>query len=400
MIRSIRPFSRAISFKTACRGFSNKFIWPTADLGLSKASTPPTSWYTEKEFLMKVEKEHTFRNWLNIGHVQALQNEGDYLACTILDQPIVVVKSKEGTINAFYNVCRHHAAQICDDGQGSIGPNGRFTCPYHGWQYNSEGKLTKAIKMKGCENFSAKEFGLHSLPVQIVGPWVYVNFSPLKTKNIYEDVPDLGEMTKMLEGADYHKLLHYKSRNYVINCNWKVFIDNYLDGGYHVPVAHKDLTANLDIDKYERRSYDSFHVQTCPASTSSDSRIDGGKSGSTALYIFQYPNICINRYGQWMDTNITWPLGPDKCLVVFDWYIDPSLVGQKEILNSSIEKSDKVQQEDIWLCERVQKGINSRGYDVGRYAPLLEGKRAHMLIASLFDNLYRWRIFISSKTKC
>jgi choline monooxygenase len=302
--------------------FSSQYEWPSAFSGIEKASTPPTSWYKEKDFLDKVEKEHTFRRWLNVGTVQSLKNEGDYLACTVLDQPIVIVKSKNG-INAFYNVCRHHAAQICDEGTGSIGPNGRFTCPYHGWQYNSEGRLTKAVKMKGCENFSPKEFGLHSLPVQIVGPWIYVNFAPSKGTDIYQDINDLSTMEGLLKDSKYEQLIHYKSRNYVLPCNWKVFIDNYLDGGYHVPVAHKDLSANLDIDKYERRSYTNFHLQSCPtpASTPSglpDDRIDGGAPGSCALYIFQYPNICINRYGKWMDTNITWPLGPDKCLVTFD----------------------------------------------------------------------------------
>eukprot|EP01040_Poterioochromonas_malhamensis_P011293 gene11293-12302_t len=373
----LRSRSLRASLGTVAKNGKNPYEWQTANDGIERATTPPSSWYLEKDFLEKVEKQHTFRGWLNVGHTHALKKEGDYLAVTVVDQPIVVVKTKTG-YNAFYNVCRHHAAQICDEGYGSIGSNPqtcRFTCPYHGWQYNIEGKLTKAIQMKGCEGFAAKDFGLLPLPLQIIGPWIYINFSPDHNANIQQDLPDLPEMTAMLDSTHYQDLVHYTSRSYTINCNWKVFIDNYLDGGYHVPVAHKDLSANLDLKQYERKSYQTFHLQTCPSSSASDNdtRVSGGNPGALAYYIYQYPNICINRYGQWLDTNIVWPTGPQQCVVQFDWFIHPSLLADRKAVDDSIEKSDKVQQEDVWLCERVQKGINSRGYDVGRYSPLYEG---------------------------
>jgi choline monooxygenase len=159
----------------------------------------------------------------------------------------------------------------------------------------------------------------------------------------------------------------------------QVFVDNYLDGGYHVPVAHKDLSSNLNLDKYVRQDYESFHLQACPSDSNQGSvdnhRITGGQSGSSALYLFQYPNVMINRYGQWMDTNIIYPISTDRCVVHFDWFVHPSLLNEenKISLDRSIEQSDKVQQEDIWLCQRVQKGLKSRGYEVGRYAPIFEG---------------------------
>jgi phenylpropionate dioxygenase-like ring-hydroxylating dioxygenase large terminal subunit len=99
---------------------------------------------------------------------------------------------------------------------------GRFTCPYHGWQYNIDGKLAKAIKMKGCEGFSAKDFSLRSLPVKVVGPWIYVNLGKDSSSLIENDLSDLSIMTKMLEETKYTELQLYKSRKYEINCNWKV----------------------------------------------------------------------------------------------------------------------------------------------------------------------------------
>ncbi len=362
------------------------FHWPGYEKGIERATTPPSSWYKDAAFLNEVEANQTFRkHWLLVGRTDELLQDGDYLARTIMKQPLLIVKNSSTTTNsgyqAFFNVCRHHAAQICDEGKGHLdcSKGQRFTCPYHGWQYNIEGKLTKAVKMKGCQEFSVKDFGLVSVPLAIVGPWIYVKFptpGTQTTSTIHDDLPDLIPIETMLQKSNYTDLIHLETRKYILNCNWKVFIDNYLDGGYHVPVAHKQLSSNLQLKDYKRYGYDNFYLQTCPPKEEPQQQ-DLAKdrlTGQEALYIYQYPNICINRYGSWMDTNIVWPIGPNQCEVIFDWYIHKDLVNQKDMIEESIKQSDVVQQEDIWLCDRVQAGIESWGYEVGRYAPELEGK--------------------------
>jgi hypothetical protein len=92
---------------------SDIYSWPFANQGIAKSSTPPSSWYLQEEFLNKVEKEFTFRRWLNVSPASSLKNEGDYLAVTILDQPLLLVKGRNDVVSCFYNVCRHHAAQVC-----------------------------------------------------------------------------------------------------------------------------------------------------------------------------------------------------------------------------------------------------------------------------------------------
>jgi choline monooxygenase len=398
-----RFFPRKLSQLSLTRAVqTSPFEWIDHAVGIEKAVTPPVSWYTENLFYKEVEVKHVFNTWLNVGRVEPLKNVGDFFATTILDQPIVIVRSNDGKIRAFYNVCRHHAAQLCDDGTGSVGENGRFTCPYHGWQYNTEGRLTKAVKMKGCQNFHPKEFGLHELPLNIVGPWVYIKLLPIQTlnklkgsppPNIYDDLPDAKEMFGMLENTHFASMQFIRSRSYDIKCNWKVFIDNYLDGGYHVPYAHPGLTTHLNLADYQRKGFLNFHLQSCPSkattqdSTSSpedaaiaNTRLTAGSDQlRDALYIYQYPNICINRYGQWMDTNIVWPLDAHTCRVVIDWYVEKDLLAHEkagQVIEKCLEDSDQVQQEDVWLCERVSKGLRSAGYDVGRYAPTLEGKKS------------------------
>ena len=157
----------------------------------------------------------------------------------------------------------------------------------------------------------------------------------------------------------------------------------------HNNVDHKkeELTEdrkNINIDKYEnidinKNKNDEKYQKDYE---SKDININNDK----AYYLFHYPNLCINRYGKWMDTNIVYPLGPDKCIVEFEWYVEEDMIGniekeeEKEVvkknlyLDECIEESEIVQFEDIHLCERVQKGLNSTGYRgrEGRYAPNME----------------------------
>lgn len=379
--KSLNLKAKYIDIRSISSNKLNIFDWPSYDKGIENASTPPSSWYTDSRFLKEVEEKNTFKSWLMIGRKEKLENPGDYWAATFMNQPVIIIKGENGDFRAYYNVCRHHAAQICDEGFGHLDLHERFTCPYHGWEYSREGKLTKAVAMKGCLGFNPKEFSLKSIPIQIVGPWIYLNLFPGAPLNrlMFDDQPDIKTMFELLEKTNYDKLKFIASRRYVLNCNWKIFIDNYLDGGYHVPFAHISLTTNLNLSKYQRIGYENFFLQTCPAQTSTSleaeikDRISGGEKGSETVYVYQYPNICINRYGKWMDTNIVWPIGPNQCEVLFDWFVDESIIHEKDFIQKCIDQSHVVQQEDIYLCDRVQKGVQSDGYEVGRYAPTLEG---------------------------
>ncbi|XP_020112075.1 choline monooxygenase, chloroplastic-like isoform X3 [Ananas comosus] len=170
------------------------------------------------------------------------------------------------------------------------------------------------------------------------------------------------------------------------NFNKNVFCDNYLDGGYHVPYAHKGLASGLELNSYETLMFEKVSVQRCESASVEQDSFD--RLGSKAIYAFVYPNFMINRYGPWMDTNLAIPLGPTKCQVIFDYFLDPSLADDKAFIERSLEDSERVQIEDIALCEGVQRGLESPAYDSGRYAPSVEMAMHHfhsLLHASLVD---------------
>jgi choline monooxygenase len=159
----------------------------------------------------------------------------------------------------------------------------------------------------------------------------------------------------------------FDRRVYTLHCNWKVYVDNYLDGGYHVPHAHKGLSSVIEYTKYTIENLKRACLQSSPLSSGkkSESGVAATRQGR-AFYLWIYPNFMINAYEDVMDTNLVLPLAVDKCAVVFNYYFtDVSKKAAKHNL-ASIKVSEKVQDEDMAICDAVQRGLASRAYVAGR----------------------------------
>ncbi|XP_062234250.1 choline monooxygenase, chloroplastic isoform X2 [Phragmites australis] len=287
----------------------------------------------------------------------------------------VICRDANGKLHAFHNVCRHHASLLaCGSGQKTC-----FQCPYHGWTYGLDGTLLKATRISGIKNFNKNDFGLIPIKVATWGPFVLARFDDESTEDNVDDVVGdewLGSASDLLitNGIDT-SLPHICRREYIINCNWKVFCDNYLDGGYHVPYAHGALASGLQLQSYETLAYERVSVQRCESAPAEPDDFD--RLGTKALYAFVYPNFMINRYGPWMDTNLAVPLDSTRCKVVFDYFLDESMLDDQNFIEGSLKDSEQIQMEDIALCEGVQRGLESPAYGVGRYAPSVEMAMHH-----------------------
>jgi len=317
---------------------------------INKARTIPNYFYTCAQHYRK-EIETVFKNnWIGSGISTArLTKIGDFRSGTICKEPFFVMRSDNG-INVFHNVCRHHGTLLLD-GMGCVR---NIKCPYHGWTYNLDGKLTKATRIKGIEDFNVKDYSLVNIKNYLMGPIIFLGLgkiSPFPFNNIK---------------LDFDKLKHVKEVTYNLNCNWKVYVDNYLDGGYHIEHAHPDLQSSLDMSTYKIDIFDRYSVQSCKGKNT--------RVGAEQQYIFLYPNLMLNRYGRWLDTNTVIPTGPEKCKVVFDYYIEGNY---NDADSNDLIVSKRIQDEDEDLCERVQKGMHSSSYVHGRYAPNVEMAMYH-----------------------
>ena len=163
------------------------------------------------------------------------------------------------------------------------------------------------------------------------------------------------------------KLHYFDSRTYDIACNWKVFIDNYLDGGYHVPHLHKGLSSVLDYRQYTIETEDRYCLQSSPMVASTEDAATGAtRQGDRAWYFWQYPNLMINCYQGYMDTNLTLPIDADHCRVIFDFYFADVSEARRTHNQQSVAVGARVQDEDLGICEAVQRGLKSRAYGAGR----------------------------------
>ena len=172
-----------------------------------------------------------------------------------------------------------------------------------------------------------------------------------------------------------------------------MFVDNYLDGGYHVPYLHKGLDSVLDYSNYMIENGERHCLQWSPiVSEGAEAQTGAVRKGDRALYYWIYPNFMINWYDGVMDTNLVVPRGVDQTEVIFDFYF-PDVVSEERAQRNraSVEVGQRIQDEDVAICKSVQRGLNSRAYNAGRLSVRREAgehlfhRLLHADLSSTFD---------------
>ena len=335
---------------------------------LAEASTIPSSWYTH-ERLFELEKQTVFsHSWQFAARIGQLNKVGDYVTSEIAGEPIVVVRGGDNELRAFFNVCRHHAAAVMAEREGHAN---QMRCPYHGWTYSLEGELKGTPDFSGVCDFDRANNGLIPVEIGTWEKWVFVKLEAGRVRQQNESSIGLGEFLGIDLIDQCQKLnlgeLHWVARRgYTLNCNWKVFIDNYLDGGYHVPHLHKGLDSVLEYSNYGIENGEHFCLQSSPMAHGDSDDVNAVRTGQRALYYWLYPNFMMNWYEGMLDTNFVRPLAVDRTEVIFDFYFADVSASALERNLASIEVSDRIQQEDLDICESVQRGLRSRAYKAGR----------------------------------
>jgi choline monooxygenase len=327
---------------------------------LADASTIPAAWYVDPR-IAELESQTVFgKAWQMVGRVEQVERPGQFVTASIAGEPIVVVRGHDGVLRGFYNVCRHHAAAVVTEpcGQASI-----LHCPYHGWNYGLDGSLKGMPEFDGVKNFERQQNGLIPVKAEIWEKFVFVSLDPQA-----EPLPQfLGGLVKRVAPLAVSKLHYFDSRTYDIHCNWKVFVDNYLDGGYHVPHLHKGLNSVLDYKEYTIENEDRYCLQSSPmVAGTEDAATAKTRQGDRAWYFWQHPNLMINCYEGYMDTNLVLPVDVDHCRVIFDFYFGDVSESQRQYNEGSVAVGARVQEEDLGICEAVQRGLKSRAYGAGR----------------------------------
>lgn len=342
-----------------------------ASAPLERAWTIPASWYVDPR-IAELENRTTFRRtWQLVGRLDQVARPGDFLTDVIAGEPVVVVHGDDGALRGFFNVCRHHAAAVMTEAQGSAKS---LRCPYHGWTYGLDGALKGTPDFAGVCDFDKGANGLVPIGVAVWEAFVFVRLDGGDGGDDGDDGdasieaalgPQLVAEIARLGLARFH---FQERRRYAFECNWKVFVDNYLDGGYHVPYLHKGLDSVLDYAQYTIENGARYCLQKSPiVREGAEPQTGAVRQGDEALYYWIHPNFMINWYEGVMDTNLVRPLGVDRTEVIFDFYFTD--VGSEEARarnRASIDVGQRIQDEDTDICRSVQRGLTSSAYRAGR----------------------------------
>ena len=333
------------------------------DPDIARAWTLSSRLYYDAE-IFAAEREKIFaRSWQVVGHHDQVGQPGDYFTTELVGEPLLIVRDADGTLRGFYNVCRHRA------GPPAVGCGTRklFRCGYHGWTYGLDGTLISATEVEGVKGFRPEDFALAPVRTEEWFNLIFVNLDadarPLRES--------LGELPRQAERFHFAEMKLFEHRTYDMKCNWKTYVDNYLEG-YHLPSVHPGLNRELDYNAYVVEPYARHVRQFSPIRGAQPGdavprRYQEAREDLTTDYFWIFPNWMLNCYPDNVSLNIVLPLEPERSLAIFEWYL-PEKDHGGPAAKASVEFSDQIQMEDVAICEAVQKNLRSRSYSRGRFS--------------------------------
>ncbi|HEY6843945.1 MAG TPA: SRPBCC family protein [Thermoanaerobaculia bacterium] len=327
------------------------------DSRLEFASTIPSSYYNDAGALAAENRTIFARTWQLVGHEDQVRERGQFLTANVADEPVLIVRGDDGMIRAMSNVCRHRAGPVAK----GPGKRASLQCSYHGWTYALDGSLRTAPEMDGIQCWDKSSIALPKFRIETWNGLLFVNLDG--------SAAPLADFLGDLSSRTFSGSLAAR-KEWMVNCNWKVYVDNYLEG-YHIPIVHPGLFKEIDYPNYRTETRVHYSIQHAPLKK--PERIRGG---GEAEYFWIFPNLMLNVYPDNFSTNLIVPVGHDKTLTIFEWYFrDPE--SRKKEIDETIAFSDEIQIEDIDICEAVQRGLRSATYDSGRYSPARENGVHH-----------------------
>jgi phenylpropionate dioxygenase-like ring-hydroxylating dioxygenase large terminal subunit len=301
------------------------------------------------------------RTWQWVCHVEKLAKPGSYVSATIAEMPVAVVRDRDGSLRAFYNVCKHRAHELLS-GSGTARS---IVCPYHAWVYSLDGQLQGARRADRMDTFDKSEICLEQVQVEEFGGFVYVNLDPT-SRPLGEQAGDLAAEIERW-APDVAQLTHAKRLTYDVKTNWKNVVDNFLEC-YHCHIAHKEFVDLVDMDTYEVKTHGIWSSHFAEAGKHENAAYDVSHATVTQHAVWWlWPNTCLLRYpgrGNFMVFQIL-AARPDRTLETWDFYFETPELNDAEV--QSVRYVDEVlQQQDISLVESVQRGMKTPAFNQGR----------------------------------
>jgi len=316
-------------------------------------------YFNDPGLFRRIVDEVFFKNWLLACHASQLRKPGDYTTLEIYDQDIVITRTREGGIKAFYNVCQHRGHKLVE---GS-GNRKLLVCPYHAWSYDLSGKLKAAPHTGKVPGFDASRICLSEVRVENFLGFLFINLDPhcAAMDEVYPGIR--AEMTQLCPDIEQRQYAYHHTADE--GCNWFVAVENYNEC-YHCANCHPSFARGIiDPATYRIEPYGDTKVLH---HTSAPARSDAAwydTSGADYGSFFLWPASSIQFYPGGVVNSFTWrPLAVDDVRVFRGFYSNDGKVDAtlQKVIDNDRETTFR---EDLDIVREVQRGINSRGYRPG-----------------------------------
>jgi choline monooxygenase len=341
---------------------------------LNEASHIPGFFYTSPE-IFALEKERIFMtDWLAIGRVEELERPGDYRTYRLLDEPFIVARNNEGQLKAYMNRCAHRGVAVAE----GAGNAQEFVCPYHGWLYDLDGRLTGAPYMDQAVQFDKKNCRLKPLHLGVWAGWIFITFN----ENPIPFVDFIAPYDRELGFLRQEECRLGEKITIEVNCNWKFPVENLMDN-YHSRVLHvKSIGPTMGVERFtgQGRTSKAFtaYYDAKPMTADGKSRFGkmpwlDGKTDRFACSAHIAPHMHLFARADNVHPFLMWPLGVDRarieCYQLFpkDWHADPEF--SRKVKDYTAFTSQVVH-EDASVMESLHDAASSKRYQPGRMSRL------------------------------
>jgi Rieske 2Fe-2S family protein len=337
------------------------------------------------------EKAHIFtREWFYAGREEDLATAGSYLVVDVAGESVLVVRTREGALRAYYNVCRHRGCQLVLTGTDSTGcaPEiaGSFgsgiKCPYHAWTYTLDGALRTAPYLEEGSGIRKDELSLHPVGIDTWGGFFFLNLMPLEAAARGHTLrAQLSDAATRLVNYPLADLRRVKRITYDVQANWKVMLENYNEC-YHCAGVHPELCkivpgfkvrGGSELD-WERGIEHAEGAWTFTQSgTSARAPFPGLSDDERVRHKGEliYPNFMISLSADHVAAFTIWPRSAQHTTIDCDFLFHPSEIAKPGFDPSdAVDFWDLVNRQDWTICEGVQRGMRSRVFESGFYAPM------------------------------
>lgn len=314
------------------------------------------------------ERKLLFRDHpLIVGMTADLPRPGDFFTNDLTGRPILVVRSKDGAVQAFVNVCRHRGAKLATaDLAERCAPAGRssFTCPYHGWTYGLDGRLVRISDADAFGTIDQAALGLRRLAAVERHGFIWVH--PGDDTSFDPDVL-LGGLTEEMAAYGFASYSHYATRTLRRAMNWKLVIGTFLEG-YHVKILHRKTIAPLILGTHTTCDPYGPHVRMAVPRTTFEAlrglpEDEWDVLKRTAVVYTLFPNTVLVWQGDHMETWRVYPgASPDECVMHASLYLPEPVTTEKARQHWERNMTlllDTVEKEDFPLAEDMQRGFYS-----------------------------------------